>query len=345
MAIDLAIDLGSTTTSVAVRGRREYLIEPSVVTREVATGTALAVGRMAAEMVGRTPIGIETVHPIRGGVIVDEQAARALVAGLVRRAGVGRFRRIRAVVCVPTGLTAVERRAVLDVVRSAGVAEVRLLGHTMAAALGCRLPVDQPIGSLVVDLGGGKVEAAVLSLGGVVALEWRTFGGLDLDREVRAAVERDHGLVIDLRSAESAKLELGWAAQGGGGGAPVDLRSRHPVRGRHVESGVAGQVDLSASEIADAIHDPVRAVVDVVTACVGWAPPEIAHDLLAGEGHLVGGMAQLPGLAPLVADLCRLPVRAVEEADRAVIRGAARCLGRLAGLEDVFLEVDTGGAG
>ena len=231
-------------------------------------------------------------------------------------------------------MTRLEQQAVGDVLRLAGVVDSRLLGHTMAAAVGCRLRIDQPIGCLVVDIGAGTTEAAVLSLGGTVALEWRRLGGLDLDREIQAMVERRHGLVIDRAAAEEAKLTLGVARRpdGGGGSPPLVVRGRVPG------SGAVGQVAVTAGEVADALEETVRDIVDVVVACAGWTPPEIATDLLSTGIHLVGGTSRLPGLAARIGAATRLPVHPVVDAEGLVVRGAARCLGRLDDLADVFLD-------
>lgn len=334
MSRDVAIDLGTSTLSILTRGVDVATSVPSVVARATTTGEVLAVGHEAAQMVGRTPAGIETVHPFTGGAIVDLGAATGLLRAALRRAGVRRRHRVRAVVCVPSAMTRLEQQAVGDALRLAGVADARLLGHTVAAALGCRLRIDQPVGSLVVDIGAGTTEAAVLSLGGTVALEWRRLGGLDLDREVQAMVERRHGLLIDRAAAEQAKLTLGGAKRPSGGdeGPPLTVRGRVPG------SGAAGEVAVTAAEVADALEEPVRGIVDVVVACAGWTPPEIATDLLSTGIHLVGGTARLPGLAARIGAATRLPVHPVVDAEGLVVRGAARCLGRFDDLADVFLD-------
>ncbi len=331
---DLAIDLGSDTVSLLVRGERVVVSEPSVVARVVETGEVVAVGHDAARMVGRTPDPIETVRPLLAGSVVDFPAAQDLIRSVLRRVGVRRRHRVRAAVCVPSTMTRLEQQAVRDALRLAGVADVRLLGHTMAAGLGCRLPLEQPVGSLVVDIGAGSTEAAVLSLGGVVALESRPVGGFDLDREIQAMVERRHGLAIDLATAERAKREL---APDAGGSDPAAPRSM-VVRGRLVGSGAGAEISLGADEVADAIEEPVRAIVDVVVACAGWTPPEIATDLITGGVHLVGGTAQLGGLAARVSEASRLRVQPVVDPTATVVRGAARCLGRFDSLTEVFLD-------
>ncbi len=320
-----------------LRGEREVVVEPSVLARVAETGQVLAVGHEAARMVGRTPDEIETVHPFQAGSVVDFAAAQQLIRALLRRVGIRRRHRVRAVVAVPSASTSVERRAVADAFRLAGAADTRLLGQTMAAALGYQLPLDQPVASLVVDIGAGTTEAAVLSLGGVVALEWRRIGGFDLDRDIQQVVERRHGLIIDRASAEEVKLRLLDPG-------PIEDERRAdppmPVQGRIGGSGAAGEALLTSAEVVDATEETIRSIVDVVVACVGWTPPDIANDLLTTGLHLVGGTAQLPGLAARLAEACRLPVQPVVEPTEVVVRGAARCLGRFDSLDEVFLAED-----
>lgn len=342
MVRDLAIDVGTETTSLLQRGDHEVMSGPSVVARFVSTGEIVAVGEEAAQMVGRTPEAIETVRPFRGGKVVDLPAAQGLIRALLRQAGVGRRHRVRVVATAPTAATPLERRAIREAVEGAGVAEVRLLGRTMAAALGSRLPVDRPAGSLVVDTGAGATEAAVLSLGGVVALEFRLLGGHDLDRDIQMAIERRHGVIVDRGTAEQAKTRLAGTAAGREPGVTLT------VRGRRVGSGAAVDVRLGGLEIDDAIDDSVRAIVDTATACVGWCPPEIAGDLASSQLHLVGGGSRLRGLAERIGAACRIPVSPAgptgrsEEAtgrpEEAVVRGAARCLGQARDLDDLFLD-------
>lgn len=331
MIRDLAVDLGSATTRVLVRAEDAVIAEPSVVARVADSGEVIAWGGEAARMVGRTPAGIETVVPFRHGSVVDLPAARALVRGVLRLAGIRRRHRVRAVVSVPTTMTPVEQGAVVEALRAAGAAEIHLIGHTMAAALGRGLPLDQPVGSLVVDVGAGTSEAAVLSLGGVVAQEWRRVGGDDVDRAIQRWVEERHGLVIDGATAEEAKRLL---VGHGDEAVPPSLA----VRGRVIGSGAAAEVTLTGPEVDDAVDDAIRSIVDVVVACAGWTPPEIANDLLVNGVHLVGGGARLRGLADRAARASRLPVRVADEPEEVGVRGGARCLGNLRGLDELFLD-------
>ena len=326
MVRDLAIDLGTTTISILARGQGVILSEPAVLAREVETGEVVAVGDDAARMVGRTPEGLEAIRPLRGGAITDFESAEGMIRSFLHRVGVRRLNRPRVAVCVPSAITAVEQRAVRESVRAAGASEVRLLGYTMAGALGCGLPLDQPLGSMVVDIGGGTTEAAVVSLGGVVALESRKLGGLDLDLDIRDYVRRRHGLEISSGAAERVKIELGTASPPSYS-PDRDGEATTTVRGRDRSSGAAGEVSLSMTEVADAIHERVMVMVDTVVACLGWTPPEIANDLIGSGIHLVGGGALLRGMAERISIEAKIPVVVADDPCQATVIGAGRCLG------------------
>lgn len=334
MVRDLAIDLGTTTISILARGQGVILSEPSVLARAVDTGEVVAVGTEASQMMGRTPDGIEAMRPLRGGAITDFESAEGMIRCFLQRVGVRRLNRPRIVVCVPSSITPVEQRAVREAAYGAGASEVQLLGYTMAAALGSRLPLDQPLGSMVVDIGGGTTEAAVVSLGGVVASEFRRSGGLDLDSDVRSYVNRRHGVDISMGSAEQLKLTLGTARPRAYAAAPEGTAT---VRGRQVGSGAVQEVTLTTTEVADAIHDRVMVIIDTVVACLGWAPPEIAHDLIGNGIHLVGGAALLDGLAERIEANVKVPVAVADDPLHAVVTGAGRCLGMFNELEGFFL--------
>ncbi len=338
MVRDLAIDLGTTSISILARNQGIILSEPSALARVVETGEVVAVGSEAARMMGRTPDGLEALRPLRGGAITDFESAEGMIRGFLHRVGVRRLHRPRIVVCVPSFITAVEQRAVREAVYRAGAAEVQLLGYSMAGALGCELPLDQAQGSMVVDLGGGTTEAAVLSLGGVVALEYRKLGGLDLDVDIRDHLRRRHGVDISLDGAEKLKFALGSALSPT---YPQDDDISATVRGRRLRSGAVEEVSVTATEVADAIHDRVMAIVDAVVACVGWTPPEIANDLIGAGVHLVGGGALLTGMAECIAANTRLPVVVADDPQQVTVRGAARCLGVFGRLEGLFLTDDS----
>lgn len=341
MIRDLALDLGTTKVSIVARDRGVLLSEPSVVVRTVDGGEVVATGTDADQMMGRTPAGLEAVRPIQGGAIVDFESAEAMLRGFFNQVGVRRLGRPRVVVCVPSSITAVEQRAVREAVGRAGASEVRLLGQTMAAALGCGLPLDQPVGSMVVDLGGGTTEAAVVSLGGVVALESRRTGGLDLDDDIRRFVEHRHGIQIGLDTARRLKEEVGSAIT-----PAYDLHGVPSggvvVRGRQVVGGAMTEVEVTATEVADAMNDRLLVMVDAAVACLGWAQPEIANDLIDTGIHLVGGGALLEGMGERLADEVKIPVTVAAEPAAASVAGAGRCLGLFDRLEEIFLTDQVG---
>lgn len=326
------------------------LSEPSVLARVVETGEVVAVGSTAAKMMGRTPDGLEATRPLRGGAITDFESAEGMIRTFLHRVGVRRINRPRIVVCVPSSITPVEQRAVREAAHRAGAAEVQLLGYSMAAALGCGLPLDQPIGSMVVDIGGGTTEAAVVSLGGVVALEFRKLGGLDLDVDIQQYVWRRHGVEISLASAEKVKRTLGAAndpiAVEPPTGRRADGAAEPPspltVKGRNGVTGAVESVSLSAIEVADAIHNNVMTMIDAVVACLGWAPPEIANDLIDNGIHLVGGGSQLTGMSDRIARSTKVPVRIVDAPTQVTVLGAGRCLGLFSQLEGFFLDGHAG---
>ncbi len=334
MVRDVAIDLGTTSISILAKGEGLICSEPSVLARVVETGEVVAVGTEAAQMMGRTPEGLEAMRPLRGGAITDFESAEAMIRAFLQRVGVRRLNRPRVVVCVPSAITAVEQRAVREAAHRAGAAEVQLLGYTMAAALGCGLPLDQPQGSMVVDIGGGTTEAAVVSLGGVVASEFRRLGGLDLDVNIRDYVHRRYGLEISLGSAEAVKQRLATATPAAHEAAGQDSVM---VRGRHVVTGAVDEVTLTATEVTDAVYDNVMVMVDAVVACLGWAPPEIANDLIENGIHLVGGGSLLDGMAERVSTDTKVPVRVVDDPQGVVVSGAGRCLGLFSELDGFFL--------
>ena len=250
MARDLAIDLGTANTLVYMKGRGIVLNEPSVIALNRQTGEVLATGREAWQMIGRTPGYIVAVRPLRGGAITDFEITERMIRLLLQRVGVSRFTRPKVVICVPSAITEVERRAVTDAARRAGAADAQLIEQPMAAAIGADLPIDEPVGNMVIDIGGGTSETAVISLGGVVALEAVRVGSFDIDAAIQAYVRREHGIAIGERTAEEVKMAIGSAA-------PTDDESQAEVRGRDLMTGLPKTVVLTPEEIRFAIEDVV----------------------------------------------------------------------------------------
>ena len=248
MARDLAIDLGTANTLVYMKGRGIVLNEPSVIALNRQTGEVLATGREAWQMIGRTPGYIVAVRPLRGGAITDFEITERMIRLLLQRVGVSRFTRPKVVICVPSAITEVERRAVTDAARRAGAADAQLIEQPMAAAIGADLPIDEPVGNMVIDIGGGTSETAVISLGGIVALEAVRVGSFDIDAAIQTYVRREHGIAIGERTAEEIKVAIGSAD-------PTDDENQAEVRGRDLMTGLPKTVILTPEEIRFAIED------------------------------------------------------------------------------------------
>ncbi len=319
MSRDIAIDLGTANTLVYVRGEGIVLNEPSVIAVNTSTREVLAMGHEAWRMIGRTPANIVAVRPLRKGAITDFDITQRMIRLVLQRAGVNRFNRPKVVVCVPSAITPVERRAVIEAARRAGAAEAQLLDQPMAAAIGAGLPIHEPVGSLVVDIGGGTTETALISLGGVVALEAVRVGSFDIDAAIAMHIRRAYGIAIGERTAEAIKIAIGSADP-----TPDELAAE--VRGRELTSGLPKTVLLSAAEVREAIHEPVAAMVDSVLRCLGATPPELARDLIAGGVHLVGGGSLLRGLDVRLARETTIPVQQVDTPLECVVLGAGRCV-------------------
>jgi rod shape-determining protein MreB len=319
MARDLAIDLGTANTLVYAKGQGIVLNEPSVIALNQQTGDVLAMGHEAWQMIGRTPGYIVAVRPLRQGAITDFDVTQRMIRLLLQRAGVSKFNRPRVVICVPSAITEVERRAVTEAARRAGAADAQLIEQPMAAALGAYLPVNEPVANMVVDVGGGTSETALISLGGVVALQAVRVGSFDIDAAIQTFIRREYGIAVGERTAEEIKVAIGSAW-------PVQDEVKAEVRGRDLMSGLPKTVILSPEEVREAISEPVSSIVDSVIACLGEAPPELAHDLIVRGMHLVGGGGMLKGLAHRLAEETEIPVTLVDQPLEAVVMGAGRCI-------------------
>ena len=249
MARDLAIDLGTANTLVYARGEGVVLAEPSVIAINERSGEVLALGEEAWQMIGRTPTHVVAKRPLRKGAITDFDVTQRMVRLLMQRVGVSRFNRPKVLICVPSAITAVERRAVSESARRSGAVDVQLIEQPIAAAIGANLPISEPVGSMVVDIGGGTSESALLSLGGVVALEAVRVGSFDIDAAIQAYVRREYGLSIGERTAEEINRHIGSAAS-------PPYEGRVEVKGREVMSGVPKTVVLTSVEIRRAIEEP-----------------------------------------------------------------------------------------
>ena len=270
MARDLAIDLGTANTLVYSRGRGIVLNEPSVIALNENTNEVLAMGEEAWQMIGRTPAYIVAVRPLRHGAITDFDVTQRMIRLLLERVGVSRFNRPRVVICVPSAITAVERRAVTEAARRAGAADARLIEQPLAAAIGSGLPINEPMGNLIVDVGGGTTETALISMGGVVALEAVRVGSFDIDTAIQNYIKAEYGVAIGERTAEQIKLTIGSAA-------PIDEELRAEVRGRHIASGLPEVIIVSPQEIRSAIDESVTAMIDCAVSSLASHVPDSVY--------------------------------------------------------------------
>ncbi len=330
MTKDLAIDLGTANTLVYSRGQGIILNEPTVIALNSRTQDVLAMGHEAWQMIGRTPGYIVAVRPLRGGAITDFEITQRMIRLLFERAGVSRLYRSRVLICVPSAITHVEQRAVLEAARRAGAAATFLIEQPMAAAIGARLPIHEPLGNMIVDVGGGTTEVAVISLGGIVALEAVRVGSFDIDAAIQSYVRREYGIAVGERTAEEIKLAIGSAA-------PTAEEFKAEVRGRDLMSGLPKVIVLSPEEVRDAIEEQTRAICDAVISALAQTPPELAQDLIMNGVHLVGGGGMLKGLDQRISKETSLPVHLVDAPLECVVLGAGRCLESFDTLKEMFM--------
>ncbi len=330
MARDLAIDLGTANTLVYEKGRGIVLNEPSVIALNSRTNEVLAMGHEAWQMIGRTPGYIVAVRPLRGGAITDFDITQRMIRLLLQRVGVNRFNRPRVVICVPSAITEVERRAVTEAARRAGAADAQLLEQPMAAAIGAGLPIHEPVGNMVIDVGGGTSETALISLGGVVALNAVRIGSFDIDAQLQTWIRREYGIAVGERTAEEIKIAIGSAW-------PTVDEFKAEVRGRDLMSGLPKHVILSPDEVRQAINEVTTSMVDSVVHCLGEAPPELAQDLIVRGMYLVGGGGMLRGLDLRIASETEIPVHLVDAPLECVVLGAGRCIESYDSLKVMFM--------
>ena len=323
---DIAIDLGTANTVVYVRGQGIVINEPSVVAMEVTNGVrrVRAVGSDAKLMMGKTPDNIKTIRPLRNGVIADLEVAEEMIKHFVRKVQGGRSwlsGGMEIVLCVPSGSTTVERRAIRDAARNAGASRVSLIDEPMAAAIGAGLPVTEPVGSMVVDIGGGTTEVGVISLKGLAYSQSARVGGDKMDDAIAAYVRRNYNLLIGDATAERVKKEIGIARTPDDDDGLVAL-----VRGRDVAKGVPSEIALTQAEIAEALSEPVGRIMHVVRVALEHTQPEIAADVIDEGITMTGGGSLLREIASVMADETGLPVRVADNALNCVALGAGRTL-------------------
>ena len=323
---DIAIDLGTANTLVFVRGEGIVASEPSVVAVDTENGEVHAVGEEAQMMIGRTPARISAVRPLRHGVIADFEVAERMLRYFMGRVHRSRHARPRVMMCAPSGITGVERRALTEACVAAGARSVHLIEESMAAAIGAGLPIDEPSANMVVDVGGGTSEVAVISLGGIVVSRSLRVGGYDMDETVAAWLRGTHGLAIGESTAERVKLEVGSVS-------PDLSQGSTEVKGRDPVSGLPRQVDVTSEEMRNALEGPVAEIVVAVRAALEDTPPELSSDIPQRGIFLAGGGALLRGLGERIREETSVPVQLTESPLTCVALGAGLALDEIETLE------------
>lgn len=335
MSADMAIDLGTANTLVYVRGRGVVLNEPSVVAIADVRGKrqVLAVGEEAKLMLGRTPGNISAIRPLRDGVIADFEVAEEMIKHFIRKVHQRhRFASPMIIICVPSGSTAVERRAIQESAEGAGARRVMLIEEPMAAAIGAGLPVTEPAGSMIVDIGGGTTEVAVISLGGIVYARSVRVGGDKMDEAIISYIRRNNNLLIGESSSERIKMEVGAATM-------PDWSQDGPtvqVKGRDLMNGVPREVTVSQRQMAEALWEPVSQIVEAVKVALENTPPELAADIVDKGIVLTGGGALLYRLDDVLREATGLPVMVAENALECVALGTGRALEEMKRLRNVL---------
>ena len=328
---DIGIDLGTSNILVTVKGRGVVLKEPAVVATEIKTGNILATGDEAKEMLGRTPENIEAIKPLQDGVIADYTATRLMLRNIIKKVCQKyNSRRPRAVVSIPYGITEVEERAVEESIIFAGAREVYLVEEPMAAAIGAGLPIEEPSGSMVVDLGAGTTEVAIISLGGIVISNSIRIAGDELDENIMNYIKKENGISIGYTTAEEIKKEIGCAT-------PLMTEMTMEVRGRDLNTGLPRNINITSSQILTALEESLSKIVDTIKLTLEKTPPELAADLIEKGIVLTGGGALLKNIDKLISNATNMPVYIAEEPLECVVRGTGKVLEELERLKPVLV--------
>jgi rod shape-determining protein MreB len=315
---DIAIDLGTANTLVYIKGKGVMINEPSVVARSVHDGKIIAVGYEAKAMVGRTHREIETIRPLRDGVIADYNMTDGLIQGFINKINMNRLARPRMVICIPSGVTEVERRAVRDSGERANAREVFLIEEPVAAAIGMGLDISKPIGNIIVDIGGGTTEIAVIALNGVVTKEAIRVAGDEMDESIIQWFRNEHKLDIGSSTAESIKKSVGSAMR--------VTSEMIAVKGRDLVSGIPKTIEVSSDEIRQSLKDPINLIVEAVKHALERTPPELSADILDRGIILTGGGSMLKGIDQLIRERTNVPVNIGEEPLLSVVKGTGKVL-------------------
>ena len=332
---DLAIDLGTANTCVYVKGHGLVLREPSVVAVKRdnrGNKVVLAVGHDAKRMLGRVPGNIEAIRPMKDGVIADFEVTEAMLRHFISKAHKSNhFVHPRVMICVPTGVTQVEKRAVKESAQSAGAREVYLIEEPMAAAIGANLPITEPISNMVVDIGGGTTEVAVISLAGIVYSRSVRVGGDKMDEAIMTHVKRKYNLLIGETSAEDIKIQIGSAY-------PLDPEETLEIKGRDLLDGIPKNITITSEEIRKSIAEQVDSIVQAVRIALEQTPPELAADIVDRGIVLTGGGALLKGLDQLLRDQTNLPITVVDDPLSTVVMGTGKALDNINSLKNVCID-------
>ncbi len=330
MGRDMAVDLGTANTLVYVRGRNIVLDEPSVVAINTRTNAVLAVGSEAKQMIGRTPAHIVAIRPLKDGVIADFETTERMLRYFIQKVHRRRhFAKPRIVVCVPSGITGVEQRAVEQAGYQAGARKVYIIEEPMAAAIGAGLPVHEPTGNMVVDIGGGTTEVAVISLGGMVVSQSVRVGGDELDDAIIQFIKKEYSLALGERTAEEIKIALGSAC-------PLEEELHAEIRGRDLITGLPKTIVTTTDEIREAIEEPLSAIVDAVKVTLDKTPPELAADIMEQGIVLTGGGALLHGLDARLSSETGMPIVIAKNPLNCVAIGGGLYLEEFAALKDML---------
>lgn len=329
---DIAIDLGTANTLVYVRGLGVVLNEPSVVAIDINDGRPVAVGLEAKRMMGRTPNNIRSVRPLKDGVIADFDVCEKMLRYFIQKVHTSRWTKPRMVVCVPSGITGVEQRAVQDAAEFAGARRpVHIIEEPMAAAIGADLPVHEPSGNMIVDIGGGTTEVAVISLGGIVVAQSLRVAGDEMDEAILEFVKKECSLAIGERTAEEIKIHMGSAW-------PLEMELTADIRGRDLISGLPRTIQLSTEQVREAIAEPVAAIVDAVKVTLDKTPPELAADIMETGITLTGGGALLAGIDARIAHETGIRVVVAPDPLFSVVIGSGRALENIAAMRGLLAQ-------
>ena len=329
MSGDIAIDLGTANTLIWLKGRGIIINEPSIVARSVHDERIVAVGQEAKDMVGKTHRDLETIRPLQDGVIADFNMTDGMLQGFIRKINLNRLARPRMVLCVPSGVTAVEQSAVKDSGQRANAREVYLIEEPVAAAIGIGLDISKPIGNIIVDIGGGTTEIAVIALNGVVTKEAIRIAGDEMDEAIVLWFRSEHKLEIGLPTGEAIKKSVGSAMRI----KPVTIS----VKGRDLVSGIPKTIEVSSDEIRQAMKDPINSIVEAVKHALEKTPPELASDILDRGIIMTGGGSLLKGIDQIIRERTNVPVNVAEEPLLSVVRGTGIVLENVKKYEDVLM--------